>query len=385
MKHRVLVVAGWYPSPVQPLDGIFVRDHALAAARDADVVVVAIRRGLAVRGRLVAVEDVVEDGLRVVRIRVTHRVPEPLGFILYLPALAQVVRRLRRQGFVPDVVHGHVFAAGLVAVLVGRMLGIPAIVSEHFSYVHLGRLGRRQRILARAAYRSATIVCPVSESLRRTIATLAPRARMRIVPNPVDARLFSPGAAPASDGPPRALFVGLLDEVKGVDALLRAVAILRDRGRLLRLTIVGDGPRRGEYEALALAQGLDGDAVSFAGALPRAKVAEAMRTADLFVLPSMSETFGTVVAESLCSGLPVVATAVGALPELVGSQDGTLVPSGDDVALADGIATTVDGLAGFDRDAIAARARERFGLDAVAARWGEVYDEALSLRSRRGT
>ncbi len=142
---------------------------------------------------------------------------------------------------------------------------------------------------------------------------------------------------------PRLLFVGLLDEVKGVQVLLRAFARVHAAHPGARLDIVGDGPRRGEYEALASELGVAA-AVRFHGALTRDAIAPMMREADLLVLPSRTETFGIVVVEALACGLPVVATRVGALPELVDSAAGVLVDPADPVALADGIAAALAGL-----------------------------------------
>ena len=88
--------------------------------------------------------------------------------------------------------------------------------------------------------------------------------------------------------------------------------------------MIGDGPGWAECERSAVALGL-GEQVTFLGAQPKPEIARLMRSADLFVLPSRLETFGAAIAEALASGLPVVSTAVGGIPELVNESCGRLV------------------------------------------------------------
>ena len=134
-------------------------------------------------------------------------------------------------------------------------------------------------------------------------------------------------------------------------------------------------------EARARALGLDGN-VRFHGLRTRAQVAARMAEADLFVLPSRVETFGMTLAEALAAGLPVVASDVGIAGEVVDEGTGVLVPPGDAAALAAGIDRALDGLGGFDPGRGAAVVRSRYGPDAVAEAWDDVYAEVTG--GRRG-
>lgn len=134
------------------------------------------------------------------------------------------------------------------------------------------------------------------------------------------------------------LFVGRLDRRKGVHVLLEAVAVLRDRLDTCHLTVVGDGPDRAWMERRVFEGGLK-TFVTFAGPLDEAGVAEAMRRADLLVAPSLAEGLPVVIMEALASGVPVVASAVGGVPELVRhGETGLLAPAGDPKGLADAMA-----------------------------------------------
>ena len=127
----VAVIPGWYPGPGRPLDGIFVRDHARAAARDSDVAVLVNDERPPPGRRLFSVEESVEDGLRTFRIR-HSRVPQ-LGTAGYLLGIRTALARLRREGRPVDLLHAHVHRAAWTAMLVGAVARLPFVVSEHSS------------------------------------------------------------------------------------------------------------------------------------------------------------------------------------------------------------------------------------------------------------
>jgi glycosyltransferase involved in cell wall biosynthesis len=114
-----------------------------------------------------------------------------------------------------------------------------------------------------------------------------------------------------------------------------------ERGRF-ELDIVGDGPDRQALRELTAGLGLAQE-VRFLGSLSRAQVAERYRESDLFTLPSTAESFGNVFAEALASGLPIVASAIGGIPDLVEhGTNGILVPPGDPHSLASAIRYLAD-------------------------------------------
>jgi glycosyltransferase involved in cell wall biosynthesis len=125
------------------------------------------------------------------------------------------------------------------------------------------------------------------------------------------------------------LFVGRLADVKGVPLLLEAFVRIRARYPKAKLTLVGDGPERSSLQARAMALGLD-NAVEFLGYCTQQEVAEQMNMADFLVLPSFAEGLPVVLMEALASGIPVIATSVAGVSELVhDGKTGLLVPSGD--------------------------------------------------------
>ena len=130
--------------------------------------------------------------------------------------------------------------------------------------------------------------------------------------------------------------VAQLEPRKGQETLLEALAQLRHEGKDIELTIVGDGPARGDVERRAAELGLT-DVVTFVGALGQDEVGSFYRSADVFCLPSFSEGVPTVLMEAMASGLPVVATAIMGVPELVQDGCGLLVPAGRPDSLAEAL------------------------------------------------
>jgi glycosyltransferase involved in cell wall biosynthesis len=232
------------------------------------------------------------------------------------------------------------------------------VLSEHYSGVALPGLSRRSRVAARVAYAGADLVCPVSGALAARMPCSGP---MRVVGNAVDTSVFFPSGSPPLR---RIVAVGGLVPVKGFDVLVSVAARLPED---LEVVIAGDGPERGRLSALG------GGRVSFVGRLSRPDVASLLRSASVAVVPSRWETQGVAALEALCCGVPVVASAAGGLPEVVGPGDGLLVPPGQPAALAAALLRAVE--TDWDRPAIAARAAARHGYEAIGARWRAIYEE----------
>ena len=354
---KVLFVTTSWPTEKSPLDGVFVQEHARAAAEVAEVRVLHLHRAPGGLERVGDDPPAWRLGYR--------RLPRPFS---YAPFLLGPLRAMR--GWSADVVHTHSFLATLAALPLRR----PVVYSEHWTVFlpespHV--LSAPMRRAAVFALKRADLVLPVSADLRDELSRLAPSARMRVVPNAVDERVFHPGDGTAEPG--RLLTAGLLDDGrKGLDIVLEALAKAPDAPGL---DIAGDGARRAEYEGLAARLELDG-VVTFHGLLTKPELALLMRSARLFVLGSRYENNPCVVLEALASGLPVVATSVGGVPELVDETNGVLVEPGDPDRLARGIAVALERR--FDRVKIASYARERFGRAAVAAQLRRAYEEALA-------
>ena len=163
-----------------------------------------------------------------------------------------------------------------------------------------------------------------------------PRGLVRVVHNGVSRAEFEPivSKADATD----LVFMGELRPVKGIDVLLDAIARLRDGGRTVTATLVGDGPERDALQAQTAHLGLD-RAVQFKPAMPGYV---ALTLGRIMVVPSRAESLPYVVLEAAAAGKPLITTKVGGIPEIYGPLSNTLVPPLDPAALAEAIGQALD-------------------------------------------
>ena len=366
-----------YPTPESPVGGVFVKEHARAAALHADIAVVHLDRG---GGSGTSATRVTGEEFPTWRVGYRSR-PVPVSIAAHLAGAQRAYSAVRRDGFEPDLIHAHFFLAGLPAVLIGRRVDKPVVITEHWSVFLPSdptELTPTLRRTARYAFEHADLVLPPSEALRRGIEAEGIRARFRVVPNVVDTGLFHPARRERLDVA-RLLAVGLLYEAKGYELLLEAVSRLAEQGRMFHLDVIGDGPRRSEYEALAAFLGV-ADRVTFRGADRQGRGRGVHELGRSLRAHEPLRNGPCVLIEAMASGLPVVATAVGGIPEIVDAGSGRLAPPNDPAGIATEIALALDSLDGFDRSAIARSAKERFGRDHVGRMLADAYSDAIQRR-----
>jgi glycosyltransferase involved in cell wall biosynthesis len=330
--------------------------------------------------------------LTLYRVRSRRRGVHQAGFFgpgSYLLSAVPVARRLLRAHRY-DIVHIY-FSLPTGALIPALPLGtIPVLVSLRGSDVpgydernaRLVLAHRVLRPLTRWIWRRASRVVPVCESLGELARATLPSLRYTVIGNGVDLELFRPPAVSIvhEPAPVRCLAVTRLIERKGVADLLHAWSML-ERGRYA-LEIAGGGPEEARLRALAAELGVERE-ITFAGALSREEIARSCQRAQLFVLTPYEEAFGNVFAEALAGGLPVVASNVGAIPELVKHGDnGILVAPGDCAAIARAICEL-----GEDPERRAlmsarnrARAETLLSWEAAAGRYSSLYAELIDAR-----
>lgn len=364
------------------MGGVFVREHAKAVRLYDEVVVLHCAGPKAGLKRSWWMEqetnkDLTED---LPTYRVMSR-PSPIPktwYFFYLLSVWRAFRRIVTQGFRPDIIHAHVYTAGVPAVLIGKLYHIPVVITEQSTEFPRKLLRGSAVWRARLAFQWADIVMPVSGSLKAAIEDYGIRARFRLVPNVVDTHLFHPGrSSNARNQLKHLLVVSLLDSShkKGIPHLIKALSKLRDQREDWHLDIVGDGPARDGYEELSADLGIT-DKVTFHGLKSKPEVAHFMRRADLFVLPSLWENLPCVLLESMASGLPMVSTRTGGTPEIVSQDVGILVPPGDELQLSKAINQMLGSLDKYDRHLIAQKA-SRYSHNSVGLAYHSLYEDSI--------
>jgi glycosyltransferase involved in cell wall biosynthesis len=283
-------------------------------------------------------------------------------------------------------VHAH-FA--LDAACAGRAASDLARLPFTFT-LHAHELYLRNRTLCARLAMADVLVTVCQYNVRELEKTCAPISadRLEIVYCGVDPSEFVFVDRPEHAGPLRLLSVGRLVAQKGFDDLIRAVAVLRGRGRDVTCEIVGRGPLRDELRALIRQLGVE-DAVTLVGALAPGAVAQRMAGSDVFVLACKIDDEGNrdsmpvVVKEAMAVGLPVVGTQEVAMPEMIDDSVGRLAPPGDAGALADAIdALLLLGHQGRRQLGLAGQARveKEFNLFTETAKLRALFDRLAGRR-----
>jgi len=289
----------------------------------------------------------------------------------------------------------------LAAAILARLERLPLLLKlsagEAVALPHAGYGSRRspwQRLCLRTGARQAAVLGVGSDRQRQDLL----RLRISGAPEPVllpfgvDTDRFSPTppGASSSDGHRRGpvlIAVGSLIRVKGFDHLLRALAGLRARHPGLHLRVVGDGVERERLEKLAVGLGLSG-MVTWEGWIDHRRMPDVYRQADLMVSASLHEAQGMACLEAMASGLPVVGSDAGMLPELLaGEAAGISFPAGDTAALGGALEMVL-----ANRDlwpVMGANGRvmvcRHAALDRILALWRETVESRLLTGSKTGT
>lgn len=302
-----------------------------------------------------------------------------------LPALVQLVRLMSRER--AGIVHTHTSKAGFLGRLAARIARVPAVIHQPHGHIFYGYYGPRgssfyiglERLAARWCDRIVTL------TERGTDEHLAQRIgrpeQFVAVPSGVptdEIRTRAParGAARArlglDDDAYVVVGVGRLVHVKGFDLLVGALPGVLAAVPTARVVLVGDGPERGALEAQARALGV-GSRLTLTGATD--DVASLLAAADVCAAPSRNEGMGRVLVEAMVLGIPVVGTAVGGIPAVIGDDEaGLVVPAADTPALAGALALLGRDVALRRKLGEAARERaEMFSTTVADRRLVELY------------
>jgi glycosyltransferase involved in cell wall biosynthesis len=279
----------------------------------------------------------------------------------------------------PDLVHTHLVHADIYGGGAARLLGIPSVSTRHNDDRYLlGPFRYVDRAFARPARRLIAISDAVRAFLERAGHDPKKLTTIRYGLDELPAAHSNPTPAEAGVPPdaPLAVAVGRLIAQKDHATLLRAFALVHETLPQARLAILGSGPLEAETRALAAEVGLT-DAVVLPG---RTDIRDWLERADVFVHSSRWEGFGIVLLEAMLAGLPVVATKVSAVPEVVvDGETGLLVEAGDSAGLAAHLQAllTDESRAAALGEAGRQRALTEFSVARMADRTLAVYDDVL--------
>ncbi|TWB08893.1 glycosyltransferase involved in cell wall biosynthesis [Nitrospirillum amazonense] len=289
----------------------------------------------------------------------------------------------------PALIHAHFGVEGVYALPVARRLGLPLITTFHGFDATLSTAALMMSpawvnyplFRGRLARQGDLFLCASAFIRERVLAMGFPVERTRVHYIGVDCQAIRP--RDPEEETPTILHVARLVEVKGAEYLIRAFSLLADWHPKAQLDIIGDGPLRKPLQRLAGTLGLS-SRIRFLGALPHTEVLARMRRAAMLVLPSVRtntgrvEGLGMVMLEAAATGVPVIGSRIGGIPEaIVEDRTGLLAPERDATALARHMETLLDNRDLRHRMGWEARAHvgARFDITRQTAALEDIYDQ----------
>lgn len=341
-RKKLVIVTNLFPNALEPTRGVYI-DQLVDRLKDYfDITVVAPvawrpRFMISKERRLPFLEQ--RKGTDVFHPR--HLViPKTLrltyAFFMFL-RLYPLLRKLKREGRC-DCISAHwIYPDGVAAAMVAGRLRIPVFLHSLGCDINDYTTYFWRRVQIKRAAKSAVAVVTKSRALARSVVKLdVDESKVCVAPNGVDRSKFKPGskndarvALGISETQRILLYVGNFNVEKNVGVLIAAFAAA-SQGRSMppALYLVGDGPQREYLESLVAKAGIE-ENVHFLGRRPHEEIAQFYHAADHLGLPSLREGCPNVVLEALASGLPIIASDVGGVPEIVTEEFGVLVPPTD--------------------------------------------------------
>lgn len=343
---KVLFLTPWYPSEKDAMAGLFVQKH---------------------------VEAVRAQGCDV---RVIHSQGWRDTWCQW--------KALRREGWMPDVVQLNVIQKqGFLALWLKKRYGIPYVIVEHWSgYLpengQFMRMPRLQRELYKRIAKEAEMILTVSDKHAEAMQTCGIQNKhWGRINNVVDDFFFEASKnrdTDISEKRKTLLHVSCFDErAKNVKGLLQAAKVLSERRQDWRLVLVGTGIDYDDVRAFADTLDFPEGLLVWTGELTPRQVAEQFDEADVFVLSSNYENAPVVISESLVKGVPIIATRVGGIPEMVNEHCGILVTPGKSEKLAQALETMLDRYQEYDAQNIR-KYGQQYSKEAVGENLKDIYE-----------
>ncbi len=378
-QPNVLHLARWYPNRYDPMFGLFVRRHIEAVSQFTDVSVVYVHP--------------VEKGLLKTKYEVTLSVnpfpevivyyvsdkntPVPLKLFRFLKAVWLGIKKAKETGGRFQRVHVHILTRlGVVALLLKYMWGTPYVITEHWSRyqpVTGNYKGFLRKLTTKTVAKKAAIITTPTQNLAQAMQKQGLRNRYEILPNVINPVFFEEYPVLKND---KYRFVHVScfeDRSKNVSGIIRVVKELSKKRHDFVMTLIGEGMDLERMKYLAKSLEIPRETLVFTGLLEGESLASEMAKGDALIVFSNYENMPVVINESFALGIPVVATSVGGIPEVLDREKGILIPPGDENALLHIMEELIEGKHSFDREKLKTYAYKHFSYDAVGRQIAALY------------
>ena len=384
-KLHILFLARWYPNREDPMFGLFVRRHAEAAALFQQVSVVYVH---AIKGQKTTFEvqkkqagNLTEYCVYYKKPKASNPVAKLIGILRFYKANRLAVNMLENESGAVDLIHVHILTRlGLLAWLLAAQRKIPYLITEHWSRylpVNDGFKGFFRKTISRFVVKRAARITTVTENLATAMRNHGlENPNYNVLPNVVNMQVFNI----LEDKPKSEVirFVHLScfeDKSKNISGLLNVLAALKKEQLAFECILIGDGMDFDRLRNYAVQLNLTSN-LHFTGLLEGEELAKTLASADFMVMFSNYENMPVVILEALACGLPVVATRVGGIPEMINAQNGLLIEPGDEAALREAIYWMSKNYQQYNSEKLRSSVADIYGFEAVGKVLNNWYLEA---------
>lgn len=376
---HILIISSGYPSPYEPLDGIFYKDQAEALKANGHqvgvvaTIPVSIFSWLKLRKNKFGRAESIIQGIPTF----THtylNVPKMPTFCvkmavkLGLPLVDKYIKTVGK----PSLIHLHCYEGGKLAIAVQQKYGIPFYVTEHSSRFLLNTIPPTMQPIAQEVFTAAKARIAVSKFLKTTLEEKYVQP-FNYIPNGVDTSLFNTGQSIPKLPVFTFLHVAAFNENKNQDRLLHAFAKFISAGFNAQLYLVGDGPLKEKLIALTHQLNI-AYYVQFLGAKSRTEIPACYQEAHAFVLSSNKETFGVVLIEAMSAGLPIISTKAGGPESIISSPSLGVLCDLNEESLYLALTQVYKNYTDFSAKEIQNHAQRHFSQQAIAEKLTRLYE-----------
>ncbi|MDY0076610.1 MAG: glycosyltransferase [Bacteroidales bacterium] len=385
-KLHILFLARWYPNREDPMFGLFVRRHAEAAAlfQQVSVVYVHATDGLHASYEVERNQsgNLLEYLIYYKKPQAAHPVAKLMGMLRFWKANRMAVKMLEKERGAVDLIHVHILTRlGVLAWLMASRRKIPYLITEHWSRylpVNDGFKGFFRKLFTRIVVKNAARVTVVTKNLASAMRNHGlENPNYSVLPNVVNMQVFKPQEDKPKSKAVKFVHVSCFeDKSKNISGLLNTLAVLKKDRLAFECTLIGDGMDFEHLKSYAAELNLN-ENLRFTGLLEGEELATTLASANFMVMFSNYENMPVVILEALACGLPVVATRVGGIPEMINKENGLLVEQGDEAALKETISWMTKNYQQFDAKKLRASVAEIYGFEAVGKVLNDWYLEAV--------
>jgi glycosyltransferase involved in cell wall biosynthesis len=392
---KVLWLASWYPNETDPFSGDFIKRQAEAVSIYQTLNVLWVGKYAPKYFSEKTECLIVESGT-----------PNLKEYILYYPAVGNgksifskiksflnyfhknrdFIKQLREKDELPDIVHVQVaMKAGLIALYMKWKYKIPYIVTEHWSGYFsnskdsLFKKPFLTRFLTRMILKNATLVLPVSDSLGKQINQFWAHVPFKKIPNVVDTHFFYPAEVKTTHTF-RFIHISSLLHPKNPEGIINAFIHMLYLRFDVELVLVG--PLNNSVNKLLTAEVMSTERIHTTGEISYEEVGKELRNADALIMFSYYENMPCVILEALCTGIPVIASDVGGIREVVNPDNGILVEAGKETQLIEAMKEMISNYELYEQDLISQHAKDQFSYQTIGKTILQVYDDILKNNQR---